>query len=95
MSSIVINIGCIKINSMENASAFNIGQNSLEEWTNTDKRNQGFGQNYGDESQFIGMTGYVDDRDHIDNPSQKLSVQNKHLIQHSEQDLAQLTIVDP
>ncbi|RHW35767.1 hypothetical protein D1B31_18970 [Neobacillus notoginsengisoli] len=59
----------IKINSFENASAVNIGQNLLAEWQNSDKRNQGYGQNYGDDSAFIGNRNLVDDKDQIDSPS--------------------------
>jgi len=64
-----INIYMIKINSFENASAVNIGQNLLAEWHNSDKKNQGFGQNFGDGSQFCATKSMVDDRDQIDSPS--------------------------
>lgn len=64
-----INIGIIKINSFENASAVNIGQNLLAEWYNSDKKNQGFGQNFGDKSEFSGTRSLVDDRDQIDSAS--------------------------
>ena len=64
-----INIFMIKINSFENASAVNIGQNLLAEWHNSDKKNQGYGQNFGDKSGFIGNRSFVDDRDQIDSPS--------------------------
>jgi hypothetical protein len=64
-----INIFMIKINSFENASAVNIGQNLLAEWHNSDKKNQGYGQNFGDESDFVGNRSFVDDRDQIDSPS--------------------------
>ncbi|XJZ25732.1 hypothetical protein ACF5W4_09930 [Bacillota bacterium Lsc_1132] len=64
-----INIGVIKINSFENASAVNIGQNLLAEWHNSDKKNQGYGQNFGDQSEFIGTRSLVDDRDQIDSAS--------------------------
>ncbi|MBF7082220.1 hypothetical protein IT084_04425 [Desulfallas sp. Bu1-1] len=74
MSPVTINIFFIKINSIENASAFNVGQNYLVDWTNSDKRNQGFGQNYGDKSGFIGTQSIVDDKDLIDSPSQKKSL---------------------
>ncbi|WP_053368813.1 hypothetical protein [Bacillus sp. FJAT-27245] len=59
----------IKINSFENASAVNIGQNLLAEWQNSDKRNQGYGQNYGDDTAFVGNRNMVDDRDQIDSPA--------------------------
>jgi hypothetical protein len=59
----------IKINSFENASAVNIGQNLLADWHNSDKKNQGFGQNFGDKSDFLGTRSFVDDRDQIDSPS--------------------------
>ena len=36
-----ININIIKVNSFENASAINVGQNLLAEWHNSDKKNQG------------------------------------------------------
>jgi hypothetical protein len=64
-----INICVIKINSFENASAVNIGQNLLAEWHNSDKKNQGYGQNFGDSSEFVATRSCVDDRDQIDSPS--------------------------
>lgn len=64
-----INIVLIKINSFENASAVNIGQNLLADWNNSDKKTQGYGQNFGDDSGFIGTKSCVDDRDLIDSPS--------------------------
>ncbi|MED4534679.1 hypothetical protein [Metabacillus fastidiosus] len=64
-----INIVLIKINSFENASAVNIGQNLLADWNNSDKKTQGYGQNFGDDSGFIGTRSCVDDRDVIDSPS--------------------------
>ncbi|GHH98365.1 hypothetical protein [Neobacillus kokaensis] len=64
-----INIFMIKINSFENASAVNIGQNLLAEWHNSDKKNQGYGQNFGDHSDFFATRSFVDDRDQIDSPS--------------------------
>ncbi|MBT2575295.1 hypothetical protein J7E26_15320 [Bacillus sp. ISL-51] len=64
-----INIFMLKINSFENASAVNVGQNLLAEWQNSDKKNQGYGQNFGDASGFFGTNGKVDDRDQIDSPS--------------------------
>jgi len=67
--SIVINIYNFKINSFENASAVNIGQNILADWNNHDKKNQGYGQNFGDQSEFIAPKSYVDDRDGIDVPT--------------------------
>nr|WP_258565231.1 hypothetical protein [Bacillus amyloliquefaciens] len=53
----------LKIKSFENASAVNVGQNLLAEWQNSDKKNQGYGQNFGDASGFFGTNGKVDDRD--------------------------------
>ena len=67
--AININIYMIKINSFENASAVNIGQNLLAEWQNSDKRNQGYGQNYGDDATYVGNRNLVDDKDQIDSPS--------------------------
>lgn len=64
-----INIFMIKINSFENASAVNIGQNLLAEWHNSDKKNQGFGQNFGDSSDFVATRSFVDDKDQIDSPA--------------------------
>lgn len=61
-----INIFMIKINSFENASAVNIGQNLLAEWHNSDKKNQGYGQNFGDGSEYISPRSFVDDRDQFD-----------------------------
>jgi len=65
----IINIQVIKVNSFENASAINVGQNLLAEWHNFDKKTMGFGQNSGDGSQFLGTKSMVDDRDVIDSPS--------------------------
>ncbi|MBW8349575.1 hypothetical protein K0H71_08970 [Bacillus sp. IITD106] len=75
-SAININIYIIKINSFENASAVNIGQNLLADWNNYDKKTQGFGQNLGDDCGFIGTKSAVDDRDLIDSPAsfQKLPI---------------------
>ncbi|MFB6366771.1 hypothetical protein ACFCP7_22430 [Paenibacillus elgii] len=63
---IVININIIKVNSFENASAINVGQNLLAEWHNSDKKNMGLGQNMGDGSEFCGTRSFVDDRDQVD-----------------------------
>lgn len=63
---IVININIIKVNSFENASAINVGQNLLAEWHNSDKKNMGLGQNMGDGADFIGTRSFVDDRDGAD-----------------------------
>jgi hypothetical protein len=65
-TSININIFLLKINSFENASAVNIGQNLLADWNNYDKKTQGFGQNLGDDCHFVGINSGVDDRDQID-----------------------------
>jgi len=65
----VINIQVIKVNSFENASAINVGQNLLAEWHNSDKKTMGIGQNMGDDTQFIGTKSFVDDRDVIDAPA--------------------------
>lgn len=62
----VININIIKVNSFENASAINVGQNLLAEWNNSDKKTMGLGQNMGDGSNFLGTRSFVDDRDQID-----------------------------
>ena len=64
-SSIAINIFLFKINSFENASAVNIGENFLADWNNSSKKSQGFGQNFGDESSFQTKSA-VDDRDVFD-----------------------------
>jgi hypothetical protein len=64
-----INIHIIKVNSFENASAINIGNNLLAEWHVSDKKNMGFGQNMGDGSCFLGTRSMVDDRDQIDSPA--------------------------
>ncbi|MFC4617149.1 hypothetical protein ACFO4N_00240 [Camelliibacillus cellulosilyticus] len=63
--SIAINIFLFKINSFENASAVNIGENFLADWYNSSKKSQGFGQNFGDDSTFRTRSG-VDDRDGFD-----------------------------
>ncbi|MGI6603715.1 MAG: hypothetical protein GX062_01890 [Firmicutes bacterium] len=74
MLPIVINIFYLKINSVENASAINIGENYLVDWTNADKRNQGYGQNLGDGSDFVASRYIVDDRDGVDAPTYKQSL---------------------
>jgi hypothetical protein len=66
---IIININMIKVNSFENASAINVGQNLLAEWHNSDKKNMGLGQNMGDDCGFLGTRSFVDDRDQIDSAS--------------------------
>ncbi len=66
--SIVINIFLLKINSFENASSVAIGQNLLADWTNSDKKNQGHGQTFGDDNEFFGARSFVDDRDEMDSP---------------------------
>jgi hypothetical protein len=71
MPSIAINIFYVRINSIENGSAFNVGQSMLSDWYNSDKKNQGFGQSYGDETDFFSPQSFIDDRDQIDAPSQK------------------------
>lgn len=68
-TTVINNIFILKINSFENASALNVGQNFLAEWTNSDKRSQGYGQNYGDRSDFVGNRMMVDDKDQIDSPT--------------------------
>ncbi|MCC3373294.1 hypothetical protein [Cohnella sp. REN36] len=65
----IINIHIIKVNSFENASAINVGQNLLAEWHNSDKKTMGLGQNMGDGCDFVGTRSFVDDRDQIDSPS--------------------------
>jgi hypothetical protein len=70
---IIININIIKVNSFENASAINVGQNLLAEWHNSDKKTMGLGQNMGDGSEFIGTRSFVDDRDQFDSNSAFLS----------------------
>jgi hypothetical protein len=64
--SISINIFIFKINSFENASAVNVGENFLLDWQNSSKKNQGFGQNFGDDSMFSDTRSGVDDRDCFD-----------------------------
>ncbi|MGE6631683.1 hypothetical protein [Bacillus sp. NPDC077027] len=72
-----INIFMLKINSFENASAVNVGQNLLAEWHNSDKKNQGYGQNFGDGSGFVGTKSHVDDRDQVDSPASFTPATNK------------------
>lgn len=74
LPTVVNNIFLLKINSVENASAVAIGQNLLVEWTNSDKRTQGYGQNYGDSSDFVGNNHLIDDKDLIDFPAATRSV---------------------
>ena len=63
------NIFILKINAVENASAVNIGENYLQDWNNSSKHTQGFGHNYGDDSDFYGLQSKIDDRDLIDAPA--------------------------
>ncbi|WEG13521.1 hypothetical protein PU629_03905 [Pullulanibacillus sp. KACC 23026] len=64
-----INIHIIKVNSFENASAINVGNNLLAEWQNSDKKTMGIGQNMGDDAAFLGTKSMVDDRDYMDSPA--------------------------
>ncbi|WP_284139424.1 MULTISPECIES: hypothetical protein [unclassified Virgibacillus] len=68
-SIVTNNIFILKINSVENASAVNIGENYLYDWNNSAKYTQGFGSNYGDACDFLGLKSAIDDRDLIDSPS--------------------------
>ncbi|MGE7187279.1 hypothetical protein ACQKKK_25970 [Peribacillus sp. NPDC006672] len=68
-TSININIFLLKINSFENCSAVNVGQNLLADWNNSDKKTQGIGQNFGDDGAFVGTRSFVDDRDQVDSPA--------------------------
>ncbi|HET7627888.1 MAG TPA: hypothetical protein VFK44_05810 [Bacillales bacterium] len=70
--SVSINIFLFKINSFENASAVNIGENYLADWTNSSKKSQGFGQNFGDDSCFMTRSS-VDDRDLVDSPQSNVT----------------------
>ncbi|HYK74715.1 MAG TPA: hypothetical protein VEV44_16595 [Pseudoneobacillus sp.] len=78
-TSININIYLLKINSFENASAVNVGQNLLADWNNSDKKNQGFGQNFGDQGVFAETRSFVDDKDQIDSPSSFESFPGKNI----------------
>ncbi|GAA3324455.1 hypothetical protein GCM10020331_052390 [Ectobacillus funiculus] len=65
-----INIFLLKINSFENASAVNIGQNLLADWHNSDKKRiRDTGKNFGDNSEFVATQSAVDDRDQFDSLS--------------------------
>ncbi|WP_128894946.1 hypothetical protein [Longirhabdus pacifica] len=70
----------IKVNAIENASALNVGQNLLADWNNSDKRNQGFGSNQADHTNFLAPKSFVDDRDLIDSPATFESSCPKHLM---------------
>ncbi|TCP53381.1 spore germination protein GerPA/GerPF [Tumebacillus sp. BK434] len=69
-----INIFCIKVNNVENASALNVGQNLLNDWKNNSKYNQGFGNLNGDENVQKRLRSRVDDPDFIDAPVRDTSV---------------------
>lgn len=45
---VIFSIGAFKVNSVNNASVFNIGQNIVIGFTNTTTNNQGTGQSFGD-----------------------------------------------
>ena len=68
-ASVNINIFMLKINSFENASAVNIGQNLLADWNNSDKKSQGYGQNLVMKAPLLAPQSFVDDRDQIDSPA--------------------------
>ena len=69
-----INIFCIKVNNVENASALNVGQNLLNDWKNHAKFNQGFGQVIGDANKTSKVRNRVDDPDMIDSGARDTSV---------------------
>ncbi len=68
MESLVFNltIGAIKISTVENASAVNIGKNLLLDWDSHSKTNQGLGNISGDHNGLQHLANQVDDPDKLD-----------------------------
>ena len=64
--SVVINIGTIKITTIENTSSVNIGRNYLREFWSENKTNQGLGTILGSNNSFPCNTSLVDDPDVLD-----------------------------
>lgn len=61
-----INIGTIRIHSIENASTMNIGKNWVREFDNKAKSMQGLGEISGANSSFPNTENYIEDPDFID-----------------------------
>jgi hypothetical protein len=68
-------IGTIKIGSIEGASCFSIGNNFIEDFKNTKKHNQGFGNIHGDRNNFARTSSSLTKYDQ-DQPMQK-AIQQK------------------
>ncbi|MDA8333601.1 MAG: spore germination protein [Peptococcaceae bacterium] len=64
--SVVINIGSIKVTTIENTSSLNIGRNYLREFRSENKTNQGLGTILGGTNSFPYNTNLVDDPDVLD-----------------------------
>lgn len=63
---IQINIGSIRIGSIDSSSALNIGKNTLQGFRSLTKNNQGLGEIYGDKNRFPSNVNYLDDPDTYD-----------------------------
>jgi hypothetical protein len=61
-----INIGSIKIGSIDSSSALNIGKNTLQGFRSLTKNNQGLGEIYGDKNGFPSNINWVEDPDLYD-----------------------------
>lgn len=64
--SFQINVGSIKIGSIENASALNIGRNYLRSFESLSKTNQGLGNIHGDHNDLSSSMNKVEDPDLFD-----------------------------
>lgn len=72
-----LSIGIIKISSVENASAVNIGKNLLLDWDSHSKTNQGLGKVSGDNNILDKIANQVEDPDKVDLLSQPQSLSPK------------------
>ncbi|WLR41353.1 hypothetical protein LC087_10555 [Bacillus carboniphilus] len=64
-----INVAFIKVTTIDGCSSLNIGQSFLADLSNSTKKNQGYGENFGDGAQYIGPQSLLDDHDYIDSPA--------------------------
>lgn len=64
-------IGLCKINSLDLGSSCRVGQTCVKNYNHTIKRNNGFGENIGDRTQFIHPIQVIDDADIFDSNASK------------------------
>jgi hypothetical protein len=70
----VINLGGVKVNSIDNASVLNLGTNQFIDHFISYKRNQGFGEQNGDFAPMFMPTSYIFDSDVSDSMATKNSI---------------------